>query len=149
REMMHAADAPGAATRFRRVANVDDAGGAAESETGPAVLGRQLFEAEDRRQKSLRRRRVAFPELGAVETANLPFRADGTALPRGERPRLGALHQRHLQAVRIREGEHALSKSCSYRPALYSVFLQAQPPEVEASRRNLETDFHGQTVAWT
>ena len=81
--------------------DVDDAGGAAEAETGPAALGRELLEAEDRGQELLGRRRVAFPDLGAVQAADLPRGRHRAALPGRERSSSRRFDERDVQAVRI------------------------------------------------
>src|SRR3954447_7516063 len=85
-EMMHAADAPRAAARFGRGADVDHARRAVGAVACPATLGTEHLKAEDRGQKMDGRRGIALPHLRAEETANLVFRLDGAVVPRRERP---------------------------------------------------------------
>src|SRR5258707_11817224 len=135
---MYAADAPRAAPRFRRVTDVDDAGGAAETEAGPAAFGRELLDAEDRRQELLRRRRVALPDLGAAQAADLLRDRHIAGRPRRERSSRGRFDERDVQAVRIREPEHLLTEARVHGSRLRSIAQQTWSPLVEAALRHFE-----------
>src|SRR6185295_11451034 len=124
REVMHAAHAPRAPARFRRVANVDDAGGSAEAEPGPAALGGELLEAEDRGQELIRRRRVAFPDLRAVQAADLLRSGYRTPVPGREGASRRRLNERHMQAVRIGERQHLLAEARLHWARLRPIALQ-------------------------
>src|SRR6185436_2712900 len=118
-------------------------------EPGPAALGGELLEAEDRGQELLRRRRVAFPELRAVQAADLLRGGYRTPVPGREGASRRRLDERHMQAVRIGERQHLLAEARLHGARLRPVALQTTSPELEAAGRHFEPDFHREAVSRT
>ena len=120
-----------------------------EAVPGPAVLAADLLEPERGRHERGGLGLVPLPDLRAVESADLPFDGDRTAVPWRERPgvRMRALGQRHAHAVHVDQRQHPVAEpglDCARGDA---VCLEPGAPPVEAAGRHLEADLHRQTVA--
>ncbi len=103
-QVVDAADAPRAHPDFAgRLANVHRAGLVREAVTRPAVLGSELREAEDTRQKGHRLPLVSLPQPAAMKSAYLMRGIDRAAVPGRERSSgvCSGFPQRQPQPVRV------------------------------------------------
>ena len=123
RQVMNAADAPRAAPRVWRFADVHDAGRLFEAVARPAVLAREPREPQNARQKVRRLRSLALPDLRAEEATYLTLLRNRAGVPRRERAAGRPLDERKLEAVRIRQRQDAIAeprfrfRRCSRRTA--------------------------------
>ena len=150
-EMVHAADAPGATLGARRLAEIDDARGVREAVARPPVLAAQALEAEDVGQERLRDPGAPFPELRAIEPADLMPGRNRAAVPWRERalPSGRAFDEREAEAVRIDQRQDLVAEPRLARAQAGAVSFQTRSPEAEAARRHLQTHLDGEPVAET
>ena len=103
REVMDGADAPCSAMNRPRLPNVDDPWCVFEAVPYDAVLFPESVESQHVGDECRRRACVAFPELRAMKTTDLPLARYRAAIPRRRAPfRAGrGFDQRNFEAVRI------------------------------------------------
>jgi hypothetical protein len=141
REVVDAADAPGAAAPLGVLAHVEDAAGAArgragEDEAHPAVLLADALEAHHLGQEAFARGDLAQRGAGAVQPADLLGGRHGARVPGGEREGVRSLDQGKAQAVGIGEGQGALAEARGDRLDADAGGAQAALPGVEGPERH-------------